>query len=116
MDTIDIDGNPTQGGKCIDSRAIILSSCALSTFMHLIIIPIPSLMRNRSIHSPLRPDHARLHLGLRAIHVQSRARRAHRDCVRAGHKMPVALSCPVLGVESGPHAYRCDLCPGPSVW
>jgi structural maintenance of chromosome 2 len=44
MDTIDADGNVVKGGKCIESRAFILSSCALSIFMDLIIIPIPSIM------------------------------------------------------------------------
>jgi hypothetical protein len=44
MDTKDADGNLVKGGKCIDSRTFILTSCALSIFMDLIIIPIPSIM------------------------------------------------------------------------
>ncbi|KAL5119217.1 hypothetical protein ACEQ8H_002928 [Pleosporales sp. CAS-2024a] len=32
------------GGQCIQSRTFVLSSCALSMFMDLIIIPIPSIM------------------------------------------------------------------------
>jgi hypothetical protein len=38
----DIDG--TTHGKCIDSLAFILASCALSIIMDLIIIPIPTAM------------------------------------------------------------------------
>ena len=45
MDQYDADGNITvAGGTCIDSRTFILASCALSIFMDLIIIPIPSIM------------------------------------------------------------------------
>ncbi|KAG9206916.1 hypothetical protein G6514_000206 [Epicoccum nigrum] len=45
MDQYDANGKVTvPGGTCIDSRTFILSSCALSIFMDLIIIPIPSLM------------------------------------------------------------------------
>ncbi|KAI8931223.1 hypothetical protein NX059_011571 [Plenodomus lindquistii] len=44
MDKLDADGNIIPGGKCIDARTFILTSCALSIFMDLIIIPIPSIM------------------------------------------------------------------------
>ena len=45
MDQYDANGKVTvPGGTCINSRTFILSSCALSIFMDLIIIPIPSLM------------------------------------------------------------------------
>ncbi|KAJ8109645.1 hypothetical protein OPT61_g7308 [Boeremia exigua] len=45
MDQYDADGRVTvAGGTCINSRTFVLSSCALSIFMDLIIIPIPSLM------------------------------------------------------------------------
>lgn len=44
MDSTDADGKISPGGKCIDSRTFILTSCALSIFMDLIIIPIPSIM------------------------------------------------------------------------
>jgi hypothetical protein len=44
MDTKDAEGNLVKGGQCIDSRTFILTSCALSIFMDLIIIPIPSIM------------------------------------------------------------------------
>ena len=45
MDQYDASGNVTvKGGTCIDSRTFVLSSCALSIFMDLIIIPIPSIM------------------------------------------------------------------------
>jgi hypothetical protein len=44
MDHRDADGNLIKGGKCFDSRTFILTSCALSIFMDLIIIPIPSIM------------------------------------------------------------------------
>ncbi len=45
MDQYDSEGNVTvKGGTCIDSRTFVLASCALSIFMDLIIIPIPSLM------------------------------------------------------------------------
>jgi structural maintenance of chromosome 2 len=33
-----------KGGTCIDSRTFVLSSCALSIFMDMVIIPIPTLM------------------------------------------------------------------------
>jgi hypothetical protein len=39
---MDQDGNVH--GKCINSLAFIMSSCALSIFMDLIIIPIPTAM------------------------------------------------------------------------
>jgi structural maintenance of chromosome 2 len=45
MDQYDANGKVIAlGGQCIQSRTFILSSCALSIFMDLIIIPIPSLM------------------------------------------------------------------------
>lgn len=44
MDRLDDNGKIIPGGKCIDSRAFVLSSCALSIFMDLVIIPIPSVM------------------------------------------------------------------------
>lgn len=45
MDQYDADGNVTvKAGTCIDSRTFVLASCALSIFMDLIIIPIPSIM------------------------------------------------------------------------
>jgi hypothetical protein len=44
MDTVDAAGNISLGGTCIDSRTFILTSCALSIFMDLIIIPIPTVM------------------------------------------------------------------------
>ncbi|KAF1932851.1 uncharacterized protein M421DRAFT_1434 [Didymella exigua CBS 183.55] len=45
MDQYDAAGHVTvKGGKCIDSRTFVLASCALSIFMDLIIIPIPSIM------------------------------------------------------------------------
>ena len=45
MDRYDADGNVIiKGGTCIDSRTFVLSSCALSIFMDMVIIPIPSLM------------------------------------------------------------------------
>ncbi|EAT80018.2 hypothetical protein SNOG_12720 [Parastagonospora nodorum SN15] len=44
MDTMDADGNLVKGGTCFDSRTFVLTSCALSIFMDVIIIPIPSIM------------------------------------------------------------------------
>jgi structural maintenance of chromosome 2 len=44
MNSVDADGNVVPGGKCIDSRTFVLTSCAISIFMDLIIIPIPSIM------------------------------------------------------------------------
>lgn len=44
MDSIDASGNLIKGGTCFDSRRFVLASCALSIFMDLIIIPIPSIM------------------------------------------------------------------------
>ncbi|KAF2824352.1 hypothetical protein CC86DRAFT_420879 [Ophiobolus disseminans] len=44
MDSIDGSGNLVKGGTCFDSRRFVLASCALSIFMDLIIIPIPSIM------------------------------------------------------------------------
>lgn len=44
MDHVDANGDTVEGGKCIDARTFILTSCALSIFMDLIIIPIPSIM------------------------------------------------------------------------
>jgi hypothetical protein len=45
MDRYDAQGKVIAlGGQCIQSRTFILASCALSIFMDLIIIPIPSLM------------------------------------------------------------------------
>jgi len=44
MDTMDADGNLVEGGTCFDSRTFVLTSCALSIFMDVIIIPIPSIM------------------------------------------------------------------------
>lgn len=40
----EMDQDGTKNGKCIDSLAFIMSSCALSIFMDLIIIPIPTAM------------------------------------------------------------------------
>jgi structural maintenance of chromosome 2 len=44
MDHLGADGKVIPGGTCIDARAFILTSCVLSIFMDLIIIPIPSIM------------------------------------------------------------------------
>lgn len=44
MDYVDENGSLIKGGTCIDSRAFVLASCALSIVMDLIIIPIPSIM------------------------------------------------------------------------
>ncbi|KAH8729008.1 hypothetical protein GQ44DRAFT_737189 [Phaeosphaeriaceae sp. PMI808] len=44
MDRVDANGTLIKGGTCIDSRTFVLTSCALSIFMDLIIIPIPSIM------------------------------------------------------------------------
>jgi hypothetical protein len=44
MDHMDANGTLVKGGTCFDSRRFILASCALSIFMDLIIIPIPSIM------------------------------------------------------------------------
>lgn len=44
MDVIGPNGTVIKGGKCIDSLKFILSSCGLSIFMDLIIIPIPTAM------------------------------------------------------------------------
>ncbi|KAF9738246.1 hypothetical protein PMIN06_001784 [Paraphaeosphaeria minitans] len=44
MDHTDADGNEVAGGKCINSLQFIMSSCALSIFMDLIIMPIPTAM------------------------------------------------------------------------
>lgn len=45
MDQYDASGNITvKGGTCIESRTFVLASCALSIFMDLIIMPIPSIM------------------------------------------------------------------------
>jgi len=44
MDTIGADGKVIPGGTCFDSRTFVLVSCAMSIFMDLIIIPIPSVM------------------------------------------------------------------------
>lgn len=44
MDSVGEDGTIVKGGTCIDSREFVLVSCALSIFMDLIIIPIPSIM------------------------------------------------------------------------
>ncbi|KAF2017196.1 hypothetical protein BU24DRAFT_366814 [Aaosphaeria arxii CBS 175.79] len=44
MDHKDENGNRIAGGKCINSLVFILSSCSLSIFMDLIIIPIPTAM------------------------------------------------------------------------
>ncbi|KAF3007390.1 Structural maintenance of chromosomes protein 2 [Curvularia kusanoi] len=45
MDQYGPDGKVTiPGGKCFDSRTFVLSSCTLSIFMDLIIIPIPTIM------------------------------------------------------------------------
>ncbi|KAF2790631.1 hypothetical protein K505DRAFT_282289 [Melanomma pulvis-pyrius CBS 109.77] len=41
---LDANGVPIKHGKCINSLAFILASCALSIFMDLIIIPIPTAM------------------------------------------------------------------------
>lgn len=39
-----VDGELVPGGECIDTLRFILASCALSIFMDLIIIPIPTAM------------------------------------------------------------------------
>lgn len=39
-----VDGELVPGGKCFDSLRFILASCALSIFMDLIIMPIPTAM------------------------------------------------------------------------
>lgn len=44
VDPPDANGNVVKHGKCIDSLRFILASCALSIFMDLIIIPIPTAM------------------------------------------------------------------------
>ena len=44
MDHVDADGNTIKGGKCINSLQFIMTSCALSIFMDLIIMPIPTAM------------------------------------------------------------------------
>lgn len=44
MDHKDADGHVVAGGKCINSLQFIMSSCALSIFMDLIIMPIPTAM------------------------------------------------------------------------
>ncbi|KAL1606856.1 hypothetical protein SLS60_004265 [Paraconiothyrium brasiliense] len=44
MDHKDAGGNTIKGGKCINSLQFIMSSCALSIFMDLIIMPIPTAM------------------------------------------------------------------------
>ena len=44
MDFINKDGTIIKGGKCINSLQFIISSCALSIFMDLIIMPIPTAM------------------------------------------------------------------------
>lgn len=44
MDKAGPNGTTIPGGTCIDSRTFVLVSCALSIFMDLIIIPIPSIM------------------------------------------------------------------------
>lgn len=44
MDQVGPNGTIIKGGKCIDSLKFILSSCGLSIFMDLIIIPIPTAM------------------------------------------------------------------------
>ncbi|RMZ73526.1 putative chromosome segregation cut14 [Pyrenophora seminiperda CCB06] len=44
MDKIGADGKVILGGTCIDTRTFVLTSCALSIFMDIIIMPIPSIM------------------------------------------------------------------------
>jgi hypothetical protein len=44
MDTKDATGKVIPAGTCIDSRTFVMTSCALSIFMDIIIIPIPSIM------------------------------------------------------------------------
>lgn len=44
MDIVNADGTVTKAGKCINSLQFIMSSCALSIFMDLIIMPIPTAM------------------------------------------------------------------------
>ncbi|KAJ4297486.1 hypothetical protein N0V90_005378 [Kalmusia sp. IMI 367209] len=44
MDHVDANGNTIKGGKCINTLQFIMSSCALSIFMDLIIMPIPTAM------------------------------------------------------------------------
>jgi hypothetical protein len=44
MDFVDENGTLVKGGKCINSLQFIISSCALSIFMDLIIMPIPTAM------------------------------------------------------------------------
>jgi len=44
MDKIGADGKVIPGGTCIDARTFVLTSCALSIFMDIVIIPIPSIM------------------------------------------------------------------------
>lgn len=44
MDKIGADGRVVPGGKCVDPRTFVLTCCALSILMDLIIIPIPSIM------------------------------------------------------------------------
>ncbi|KAL6711009.1 hypothetical protein ACN47E_006884 [Coniothyrium glycines] len=44
MDKVGPNGKTIPGGTCINSRTFVLVSCALSIFMDLIIIPIPSIM------------------------------------------------------------------------
>jgi hypothetical protein len=44
MDHKDTEGNTVAGGKCINSLQFIMSSCALSIFMDLVIMPIPTAM------------------------------------------------------------------------
>ncbi|KAF1966271.1 hypothetical protein BU23DRAFT_330627 [Bimuria novae-zelandiae CBS 107.79] len=44
MDHKDASGNLIKGGTCINSLAFIMSSCGLSIFMDLIIMPIPTAM------------------------------------------------------------------------
>jgi len=44
MDQIGADGRVVYGGKCLDTRTFVLTCCALSIFMDLTIIPIPTIM------------------------------------------------------------------------
>jgi structural maintenance of chromosome 2 len=44
MDSVGADGKVVLGGECIDTRTFVLTSCSLSIFMDLIIMPIPSIM------------------------------------------------------------------------
>ncbi|CAA9961681.1 hypothetical protein PTNB73_02594 [Pyrenophora teres f. teres] len=44
MDKVGPNGEVIPGGTCIDTRTFVLTSCAFSIFMDLIIIPIPSIM------------------------------------------------------------------------